>query len=305
MTSDRKIRANRANARASSGPKTAAGKAQSAQNAFRHGFSVPIWLDPDLASDVEALAQRIVGKGADANVLQPARRVAEAQIDLRRVRAHRNWLIERAMPDPKVEAEVADGFAPRAAASRIGGGKIWADRSRRTFGRGKTLAALDRSLRPAKSSSGGARQGACGARSLRAPRPVAAQIRRSGGRPRARRGRTARPRRGSGALGRGGERGLRNEAKPKDPMKSISCGKPLARCAITPLDTPLPGVTAAQKFRRWRGSISRCRSECQGRGLRRDSKRANWIGPAITRSNSDNSCTRGATQIDAAMTRAW
>ena len=33
MTSARKIRANRANARASSGPKTAAGKAQSAQNA--------------------------------------------------------------------------------------------------------------------------------------------------------------------------------------------------------------------------------------------------------------------------------
>jgi hypothetical protein len=54
VTSARKIRANRANARASSGPKTAAGKAQSAQNAFLHGFNVPIWLDPALASDVEA-----------------------------------------------------------------------------------------------------------------------------------------------------------------------------------------------------------------------------------------------------------
>ena len=67
MTSARKIRANRANARASSGPKTAAGKARSAQNAFRHGFNVPILLDPALASDVEALAQRIAGKSADAN----------------------------------------------------------------------------------------------------------------------------------------------------------------------------------------------------------------------------------------------
>jgi hypothetical protein len=76
VTSARKIRANRANARASSGPKTATGKAQSAQNAFRHGFNVPVRLDPDLASDVEALAQRIVGKSADANVLEPARRVA-------------------------------------------------------------------------------------------------------------------------------------------------------------------------------------------------------------------------------------
>ena len=50
-----------------------------------YGFNVPIWLDPALASDVEALAQRIAGKGADANVLELARRIAEAQIDLRRV----------------------------------------------------------------------------------------------------------------------------------------------------------------------------------------------------------------------------
>jgi len=55
VTSARKIRANRAYARASSGPKTATSKAQSAQNAFRQGFNVPIFLDPDLASDVEAL----------------------------------------------------------------------------------------------------------------------------------------------------------------------------------------------------------------------------------------------------------
>jgi hypothetical protein len=80
VTSARKIRANRANARASSGPKTAAGKAQSAQNAFRHGFNVPIFLDPTLASDVEALAQRIVGKSADANVLESALRIAEARL---------------------------------------------------------------------------------------------------------------------------------------------------------------------------------------------------------------------------------
>ena len=98
VTSARKIRANRANARASSGPKTAAGNAQSAQNAFRHRFNVPIWLNPDLARDVEALAQRIVGEGADANVLAPARRIAEAQIDLGRVRSYRNRLIEQRCP---------------------------------------------------------------------------------------------------------------------------------------------------------------------------------------------------------------
>jgi hypothetical protein len=167
VTSVRKIRANRANARASSGPKTAAGKAQSAQNAFRHGFNVPIWLDPDLASDVEALAQRIVGKGAEANVLEPARRVAEAQFDLRRVRAYRNRLIERAMPDPKVEAEVAESATLAPASARVGArvGDLSSDERDRILcadpleakGLGlvaefaKTLAALDRYERRALS----------------------------------------------------------------------------------------------------------------------------------------------------------
>ena len=49
VTSPRRIRANRANARSSSGPKSLAGKTRSARNAFRHGFNVPVALDPDLA----------------------------------------------------------------------------------------------------------------------------------------------------------------------------------------------------------------------------------------------------------------
>ena len=163
MTSARKIRANRANARASSGPKTAAGKAQSAQNAFRHGFNVPIWRDPDLASDVEALAQRIVGKSTDPNVLEPARRVAEAQIDLCRVRSHRNRLIERAMADPEFQTEAAEPapFEPAAVrvSARIKGpssdGRIQiieANVSALVAQIAKNLAALDRSMRPAKLS---------------------------------------------------------------------------------------------------------------------------------------------------------
>ena len=42
MTSARKVRIDRANARASSGPKTSAGRARSARNALRHGLNVPI-----------------------------------------------------------------------------------------------------------------------------------------------------------------------------------------------------------------------------------------------------------------------
>ena len=40
MTSARKLEANRRNARASTGPRTAAGKARAAQNARRHGLSL-------------------------------------------------------------------------------------------------------------------------------------------------------------------------------------------------------------------------------------------------------------------------
>ena len=200
MTSARKIRANRANARASSGPKTAAGKAQSAQNAFRHGFNVPIWLDPDLASDVEALAQRIVGKSADANVLESARRVAEAQIDLRRVRSHRHRLIERAMADPKFQTEAAEPAPFEPAAARVGARRskvprptTAADSSRR-----KCRPLWRSSPRTSRRSIAACAPRNClwrssrgrprGARSLRAPRPVAAQIRHPRVRPRARRG---------------------------------------------------------------------------------------------------------------------
>jgi hypothetical protein len=104
MTSERQRQANRANAQASSGPKTARGKARSAQNAFRHGLSVPVYSDPALAQKVEVWAQRIAGAGADAAILAPARRVAEAQIDLQRVRACRHRRIEQALADPDYEA---------------------------------------------------------------------------------------------------------------------------------------------------------------------------------------------------------
>ena len=61
MTSDRRQRANRANAKSSTGPKTAAGKALAAQNAFRHGLNVPVLSDPLLAPEIEAMARRISG----------------------------------------------------------------------------------------------------------------------------------------------------------------------------------------------------------------------------------------------------
>ena len=100
MTSDRKIRANRANARASTGPKTTQGRIRSARSAIRHGLSLSIYVDPALSEEVEALAREIAGKDANAEIIMLARRVAEAQIDLRRVRDARHGLLSRNLSEP-------------------------------------------------------------------------------------------------------------------------------------------------------------------------------------------------------------
>ena len=103
MMSDRKIKANRANARASTGPKTAQGRVRTARNALRHGLSLPVCSNPALSEEVEALAREIAGPGANAETKELARRVAEAQIDLRRVRYARYQLLSRALADPYYE----------------------------------------------------------------------------------------------------------------------------------------------------------------------------------------------------------
>ena len=93
MTSDHKIKANRANARASTGPKTADGRARAARNALRHALSLPVCSIPALSEEVQALAREIAGHGANAETQELARRVAEAQIDLRRVRSARHQFL--------------------------------------------------------------------------------------------------------------------------------------------------------------------------------------------------------------------
>ena len=86
MTSESKIKANRENARSSTGPKTARGRVHAAGNARRHGLSLPIYSNPILSKEMEALAHEIAGTDANAEIRQLACRIAEAQIELRRVR---------------------------------------------------------------------------------------------------------------------------------------------------------------------------------------------------------------------------
>jgi hypothetical protein len=92
MSTPRRIRANRENARASTGPRTKAGKARASRNARRHGLSVSVTFDPALFGQVEALARRIVEETAPPEVGAMARRFAEAQVDLDRIRQVRRHL---------------------------------------------------------------------------------------------------------------------------------------------------------------------------------------------------------------------
>jgi len=101
MTGARKIKANRANARASTGAKTVHGKARAAQNARRHGLSLSVLENPVLSEEAENLARKIAREGATHEILNLARRVAEAQIDLIRIRQARHDLLSRDLNDPE------------------------------------------------------------------------------------------------------------------------------------------------------------------------------------------------------------
>lgn len=86
MTESRRRRVNRQNAQASTGPRSAGGKRRVSRNARTHGLTVSVLLDPDLAPRVEELARVIAGAEPSPQILEGARRIAEAHIDVLRVR---------------------------------------------------------------------------------------------------------------------------------------------------------------------------------------------------------------------------
>ena len=103
MTSTHQIKANRANARASTGPRTELGKARSALNACRHGLSLSVTSNPVLAEQVETLAREFIGTSSDPEIGELARNVAEAQIDLVRIRQVCHDLLTRDLGDANYE----------------------------------------------------------------------------------------------------------------------------------------------------------------------------------------------------------
>ncbi len=97
MTSSRQREANRRNARRSTGPRTSAGKAASRLNARWHGLATPLEREPGVSPEIEQLAVEIAGGRCE--LIDLARRVAEAELELRRVRRAR-LLLAKFPPQP-------------------------------------------------------------------------------------------------------------------------------------------------------------------------------------------------------------
>src|SRR5262249_17826929 len=75
------------------------GRARSTRNAFRHGLSLPIQHDRARCEEVQDLARQIAGSNASAHLQGLALRVAEAQVDLCRIRNARLQFLSEALAD--------------------------------------------------------------------------------------------------------------------------------------------------------------------------------------------------------------
>jgi len=96
MASERQIAANRRNARKSTGPRSGAGRNRSSRNAYRHGLTLSINSTAAFAKQLDTLVREIAGDTEDAILLERARALAHAELELARVRRAKVALIERA-----------------------------------------------------------------------------------------------------------------------------------------------------------------------------------------------------------------
>ena len=93
MATEKQIAANRANAKRSTGPKTAVGKMASSRNAFRHGLSCPLPLGLATSPKVHAIARALASEGACDEHWESAVEFANAQFELLKIQAIRTELM--------------------------------------------------------------------------------------------------------------------------------------------------------------------------------------------------------------------
>ena len=96
MASERQIAANQRNARKSTGPRSGAGKKRASGSAYRHGLTMNITSIAAFAKRLDKLARKIAGNTDDAITLERARAIAQAELELARVRRAQIALFERA-----------------------------------------------------------------------------------------------------------------------------------------------------------------------------------------------------------------
>jgi hypothetical protein len=110
MATARQVLANRRNAALSRGPKTPCGKARSKLNALRHGLAAQ--RTPPCSAEVDALVQALSAQFPTASSTD-VREVAEAQIDVLRVRQVRAGILKRLTAlkgEPRLSANAQDSI---------------------------------------------------------------------------------------------------------------------------------------------------------------------------------------------------
>jgi hypothetical protein len=110
MATERQIAANRQNAKQSSGPRSAGGKARSRRNALRHGLSIPSSAIPAFQKDVMLLAGALSPGGEDIG--DAAIIAADAEIDIVRIQKSRAAMIEKSRGQGGSSLELASRLDP-------------------------------------------------------------------------------------------------------------------------------------------------------------------------------------------------
>jgi hypothetical protein len=110
MANSKRIAASRQNARKSTGPRSAGGKKRASRNAYRHGLAASSSSLADFAAAVDSLARKIAGNGTQ-NIFQYARLIAEAELDLERVRRTKIAVIEQARAFVSIDSSNGDYLA--------------------------------------------------------------------------------------------------------------------------------------------------------------------------------------------------